>query len=558
MAVAFDSVGAGSSIANGTTITWQHVLSSSATALVVAVGFYAPNDSPTTLTRTVKVGTKVLTSLGTRINYGTGGWLELFGTTSPPTGAQNVTVTASTSSYLSGNSTSYTGVASLGTPVSNAASNGTIMSVAVTPASGGMAVAAYGSAYVQLFTGGNATLRWTKNSITPTVGIQDVVGTGSAVTLTLSNSGNYQWSAIAVPLVPAVTVPVAKTGAVSLSVTATPTAAAMGTKRANSVPIITATATANVQVSTKFAASLGLIVTPTATRTGTPHITGAATIPLTTTLSAGAAMTPAPLPPGVPSPLRYVGRVPDTLASVTSRSDVKVFSDSVKMTVDYINQAMDRQVPILATLEKVIQEDKKRATKAEVLAADEKHYPATGHGLATLDPDTGMLPISAAPLDDLVYDRTIKCHNGTVNITTASPAVSNDYRNVLLATCEIPDPGYPYIPLPFAWVRGADPTGTTTARWSGTGNTGRLLVMPTPGNGDVFYGAGACTATTRNAYSVVVPVADPKATPTTTRKPLTGATTLCLYGSCWTTDFAQSYTFSPTGLVFYVLLFPAA
>lgn len=547
MAVAYDSVGAGSSTENATVITWQHVLTSSATCIVVGVNF--ENPAGTSLVRSVKIGNATMTSLGTAPNnYG---WIQLFALMSPPTGVQSVTVTTATSSVMSANSVAYSGVTSLGTATTG--SSGSIpMTITTAPPNNGMAVMVTGTSFSQGFYGWTGTQRWLAQTRVTTTTIQDAPGTGSPITLSVTASTNAGWGAVAVNLSPASTAPSPKTAAATLAITATPTAATAGERGVGAALPVIASPAAALRVTTTIAASLAVTATPVAAPPG-QILSGLVNLAVTATYTASATVIQAPIPPpAARSPLRYVGRLPDRANAVSPRKYVNDFNDSTKVTLDFINKALDIQVPTLASLDTVIQEDAKRATKAEVLAADNAFFPATGHNLAMLD-SAGVLVSTAVPTTGLIFDRTFKCYTGTSNIGGNAVASGSSPRNVLLATCNIPDPGYPYTMLPFAVVAGGDPSGTQLAEWSGTGRTGRLLAMPPAGMGEVVYGAGVCTATDRYAFATLVPALSGQATPASTRR--TGASTLCLFGSTFL-DSATSFTFIPSGLAFHVYVVP--
>lgn len=135
------------------------------------------------------------------------------------------------------------------------------------------------------------------------------------------------------------------------------------------------------------------------------------------------------------------------------------------------------------------------------------------------------------------------------SLTVAANAASQK-----LAAIYVPDPGYPWRPIPFAWVRGDSSGATKPAnRQIGTGSYGLLTVSPPSTVSSQVYGAGICTGSYFTDIYPVFPFAAPGQTPASV-PPITGAMELDLYGSCWS---GASYTYYSGNLVYFVLLAPA-
>lgn len=237
MAVAFDAVGPSSSGAASASSpdTWTHTPAGTPSAVLAgaAVGYTtAGTDSNGGCT----YGGTAMTWLARVyvLNASFGGYIEIFGLASPPSGAQTVSYTPATTSALAslvGGSLSYTGTAAttaaaFGTPVvSTPATFGSSGSISVTGTSASNRVAAIfaSGGGTQAITAG--TLRWLDNySSATSAGAAmgaDIVSAAGSVTLSGTWSFNY-WGAIAVEVL-AGSAPPAAAGR-GLSVTRVPVA----------------------------------------------------------------------------------------------------------------------------------------------------------------------------------------------------------------------------------------------------------------------------------------------------------------------------------------------
>jgi hypothetical protein len=578
MAVTFDSVGGGvATTRKVTSASWQHVMGVSATALIVAVNFSGSSNVNNSLTRTVKVGTKTLTPLGSIINrynlfFAPVGWIELFGIIGPPTGVQSIFVTCSASEEITANSVTYNGASAFGTFAGGIDLIGTSQTLPpVTGPTKGMVVGAFGVTSNRTLTAGSGqTMRWTASS-NSSVGIEDTTATGS-VSMSMNVTGliSASWGGVAVALVPATVASIGHTTATTplapkVTLTAAVTASLRGAASRTITATTTASATAVSPIGPKTAAALVRTVTATPTASAfsfTPPPPNAAALPVTVARTADATLTLAPTTAAT-SPLRYVGRYPDEPDSVVSKRYATSLNSTTALTTSFIDQIIGSRAQFLATTAFVDQEDIKRATRAEVTAADTNYFPATGHGLAVTD-STGKLPASAVPASGLVTDRTARYYAcAAPSISTPTRVVTATPTELLIGTVTVTDQGYPWIPLVFAYVKGYDRIGVSPTRWAGTGvadAAGRILVnnvgiLTVQGSNGTVYGSGRCTASIRDTYSVVLPAA----TSATNAASVSGALTLNLYGSC--RDGAgrdgEGYTFTGSDLIFYVIAMPA-
>lgn len=216
MAVAFDVVGpnaTGADVNSSATLSWSHTCSGSNRLLVVGVAVGALTD--TGITTGVTYNGVSMTSLTlVHSNNQTGGYVQMFYMIAPPTGANTVAVTVSTSvDAITAGSVSFTGVNQT-TPLTNTNTNfgnGTTASVAVTTNSGDMIIDAICTG-TGFGTGSTQTNRWNRfNDSTTGAGVaaqSTATGSGS-VTMGYDVTSDW-WGIIgtnvsAAPLVPTVT-----------------------------------------------------------------------------------------------------------------------------------------------------------------------------------------------------------------------------------------------------------------------------------------------------------------------------------------------------------------
>ncbi len=263
--------------------------------------------------------------------------------------------------------------------------------------------------------------------------------------------------------------------------------------------------------------------------------------------------------------LRHVGRPPDSDASLMTVKDINEYNVSVAVTELFVtdNLATEIATAVLKDTTYVDAQDALRAQKTDVDAADLNYFATTtlnaASGVAGLDSEGNV--ISGQIPAGLVTDRVAKAYSATapdteVFLTTGETQQVNNssIRNFKIASLVIPDPGYPWVPLPFAMVMGKTVGTSPGDRWTEGDASGKLLVMQPEGDGDAIYGYGLCTGVyNQNRMYAVVPYAaqdfDAGA-----EDPLEGGITLDLYGSCYE---GSGYVFTGTGLFYQVLVLPA-
>lgn len=206
MAVAFQSIGGASivgSAASPRSTSWSHTATGTDRVVLVVLTVDQTTGVYTSHTRAVTYGGNAMTSLGAvhLNNDPDSPWVEIFGLVNPPTGAQTVavTITGSGQSYaLKGNSISYTGAGSFGTPTTVYGTEvGTAMALAVASATNRMAHTAFmvASGSVSAFSG---TSRLTTGTV-PGITSGDAAG-ASTVNFTATRSADVDYAAIGVDI----------------------------------------------------------------------------------------------------------------------------------------------------------------------------------------------------------------------------------------------------------------------------------------------------------------------------------------------------------------------
>ena len=259
----------------------------------------------------------------------------------------------------------------------------------------------------------------------------------------------------------------------------------------------------------------------------------------------------------------YVGRSPDTDGVVVTKGYADTQNAATLVTTSFVNNACTIAAANLVNSVWIDQQVANYSTQTQVSSyASANFIPLTtlgaNSGLAQSN-SSGNIPPGVLPTT-MTTERVATSYNvstsGTIYLSgTHTVTTVNNLREYMLASIPIPDPGYAWIPLPFATVTGRALGTASGSRFLGNGNSGLLTVSPAAGVSDNIYGAGVCTADTLPNLYQVIPAAPTigSATPTT-RPPVNGALTLNLYGCCWA---GSNYQFSSTGLTFWVLVVPA-
>jgi hypothetical protein len=254
--------------------------------------------------------------------------------------------------------------------------------------------------------------------------------------------------------------------------------------------------------------------------------------------------------------IRYEGRAPDSDSSLITRKWSLDNAAALAVTTSFVNAEIARVVAAsnLQTTTYVDAQDGLLAKLSDVQAADALHLASTARGttVASLD-SSGMLTSTQVP-SNLITERTAR------SVAATAPSFSGSYtctttstREKLLATITVPDPGFPYHPLPFGFVSGQASSTAGLYPWSGNGILGQLTVCPPAESGDTIYGVGACSDSPTTGLYPFFPYGASGTTPTN-RPAVSGTLRLDLYGCCLE---GNGYSFSSTGLTFYVIVIPA-
>jgi hypothetical protein len=260
--------------------------------------------------------------------------------------------------------------------------------------------------------------------------------------------------------------------------------------------------------------------------------------------------------------LRYVGRAPDSNSVLATSSYTQAQDIATLVTPTWIAQQMSSASASLVTEDWVDEQVANHSTQSDVTTALQDYTPNSDlgahSGIAQLN-GSRMIPVGQLPtlVTNSVAANYDAATSGTIWLPTGQSltTASNTVGAVPLAQVTIPNPGYPWVPWPFAVVQGqagGTPSGT---RLAGSNNSG-LLAVTLVGTNTPIYAAGVCTDDMLPNYYLCLPG------PTSTggvitpviQPPIVGGATLLLSGSCWA---GTAYTFSGTGMIFFCLVLPA-
>lgn len=278
--------------------------------------------------------------------------------------------------------------------------------------------------------------------------------------------------------------------------------------------------------------------------------------------------------------LTYVGRAPDSDSTITPKSYADSQESTLAVTTSIVNGIIAAGAVPLTNQAYVDNQDALRAHKTDVTAADATFVAlsslGTANGVASLD-SFGNLVATQIPSVGLQTDRIIQYYSvsntgtapilggsassvpGAVGNIILTPGSSHTVGTTLvrefqLASLVIPDPGYLWRPLAFAWVQGNSSGGTApSGRQVGNGNYGLLSIMPPSGVSNVIYSLGICTGSIATDTYVVLPSAIANTTPLT-QPAISGGLELDLFGCCFS---GNTYTYLGTNLTMFVLVVPS-
>lgn len=283
------------------------------------------------------------------------------------------------------------------------------------------------------------------------------------------------------------------------------------------------------------------------------------------------------------STLTYVGRNPDSDSTIVPKTYADSQQGLLGLSGGGVTSILNTAVATLTSKAYVDTQDASKAQKSGVNTADALYVNATklgaNSGVASLD-SSGNVPSAQLPTSGAVTDRVATCYSlnqstgtsglpllggtlgtvlgavGTVLLGSGSSHTvsSTNPREFKLGTISVPDPGYPYRALPFAWVQGNSSSGTNPGtRLGGNGNYGLLTCCPPSGVSDQVYGIGVCTGSLSTDTYLLTPYAAQNQTHISVGA-VNGALTLDLYCSMWS---GTTYTFYGTNLNYFVLVVPS-
>lgn len=276
------------------------------------------------------------------------------------------------------------------------------------------------------------------------------------------------------------------------------------------------------------------------------------------------------------STLQYMGKSPavDSDSTVCPKSYADSQAAAAVVTTTQVNQQISSQAAALTIQSHVDANNATVVKKTDVIAADAAYVPATqrgaANGVAALDSSSSLI-VTQRPTSGLVTDRvgvgysyaapaagllgqTISSVPGSIGTQLLASGsvtvVSSSVPGTELGTVTIPDPGWPWRPIPRGFVPGnaAGASSQPPDRMSGTGVSGVVYLMPLPTVSSQIYGVALCTGSPYTNSYPIVSYAGTSQTPSTVPA-ITGSLTLNLYGSCLS---GTNYTFLAAGFVFWV------
>jgi hypothetical protein len=249
--------------------------------------------------------------------------------------------------------------------------------------------------------------------------------------------------------------------------------------------------------------------------------------------------------------LKYRGRPPDTDFTLLHKRYTDDHYDAVKVDNAFVNVTVATEAVPLATPAYVDGQDNLRDHIAAVDTADAGYLAATSlgvvNGVASLGSDT-YVPSSQLPA--LTTERRGFLVNASSVLLTSTQEITNTgNKGFEAARLTINDPGYAYTALFFAYAQGGSVQGTQPARTLGTGSFGQISVLR---DDNTKYAWCFCNSANVFDTFCAKPFADTTISPTV-RPPLYGTTNFSMWLGLWS---GSTYSFTPTGLRFFALVFP--
>lgn len=253
------------------------------------------------------------------------------------------------------------------------------------------------------------------------------------------------------------------------------------------------------------------------------------------------------------SGIPYRGRVPDSDFAVVTKKYVDDRYTVIKVDNAYVDGVVAAKGSTLVTPGYVDSADAPLAKKTAVDVADALYVPNSSkgqpNGVPSLD---GNSYIPAGQLGTVQAGRKpVGASSTTYFLTGERELLTVNAKEYKVASLTINDPGFPYIPLAFALIRGGSVNGTQAATDKGTGNYAQFSILRS--TDDKRYGWLVTTGQKQLDFNQVVPYGELNSTPITVPA-CVGSTTLDLYAGLYG---GSTYTINNTALAFWVLAYPA-
>lgn len=208
-------------------------------------------------------------------------------------------------------------------------------------------------------------------------------------------------------------------------------------------------------------------------------------------------------------------------------------------------------------------------TVAQLNAQASKYYATSAlganSGLATMATTAVVTAaqVNAANATDRVMRTATLAAHGKINFSGTVTVDQTNVQQILLATIDVEDPGYPWIPMPFATVSGhAVPPPSSQTPLVDPAQlvdcTALITVVDASGANTNAYGIGIANGTWWDTETQVLPdcaATSQQATVAPIQPVISGGLTLAMYGNRYLG--AGSYVFNSSGLDFYVDIAPA-
>ena len=230
MAIAFDAQSSSGTYSVATSLSWSHTCTGTNRVLIVAArGTSGASDVITGVT----YAGVALTKVGSSYKGSSDRWVSLWRLVGPATGANTITISASTSDILMGSSASYTGAGSVSTTTTNATAAAalTVSTSYTTQAANAWVVATVGNDQAAATAGASTAVRGSISSGICLADSNAAVSSPSSRTLVINVTPAGTWATVAAAIYevgnsPSVSPSASKSPSASTSLSVSPSASA--------------------------------------------------------------------------------------------------------------------------------------------------------------------------------------------------------------------------------------------------------------------------------------------------------------------------------------------